>query len=61
MRVSFYFKRSCPEQRPRAALKPQEPHSIGSWTPGAPAEVRRESWSRGRGIVASGKLQEPSL
>jgi hypothetical protein len=21
--VSFYFERSCPEQRPRAALKPQ--------------------------------------
>jgi hypothetical protein len=29
MRVSFCFERSCPEQRPRAALKPQEPHSSG--------------------------------
>jgi hypothetical protein len=37
MRVSFYFKRSFPEQRPRAALKPQEPRSGGPWTPGAPA------------------------
>jgi hypothetical protein len=37
--VSFYFERSCPEQRTRAALKPQEPHSSGPWTPGAPAEV----------------------
>jgi hypothetical protein len=55
MRVSFYFERSCPEQRPRAALKPQEPHSSGPWTPGAPAEVLAnrgvvvvESWSRGK-------------
>jgi hypothetical protein len=39
MRVSFYFERSCPEERPRAALKPQEPRSSGPWTPGAPAEV----------------------
>jgi hypothetical protein len=30
--VSFYFERSCPEQRPRATLKPQEPHSSGPWT-----------------------------
>jgi hypothetical protein len=37
MRVSFYFERSFPEQRPRAALKPQEPRSGGPWTPGAPA------------------------
>jgi hypothetical protein len=67
MRVPFFFERSCPEQRPRAALKPQAPRSGGHWTPGAPAEVRgpRESWSRGRGrgvvVVASGKLQELSL
>jgi hypothetical protein len=46
MRVSFYFERGCPEQRPRAALKPQEPHSSGAWTPGAPAEVLA-----GRGVV----------
>jgi hypothetical protein len=48
MRV-ILFERSCPEQRPRAALKPQEPHSSGPWTPGAPAEVlaRPASWSRG--------------
>jgi hypothetical protein len=43
----FYFERSCPEQRPRAALKPQEPHSSGPWTPGAPAEVLAR-----RGVVA---------
>jgi hypothetical protein len=53
MRVSFYFERSCPEQRPRAALKPKEPRSGGPWTPGAPAPAEvlgpRESWSRGRG------------
>jgi hypothetical protein len=51
MRVSFYFERSCPEQRPRAALKPQEPRSTGA---PAPAEVLAsrgvvvvvvESWS----------------
>jgi hypothetical protein len=60
-------ERSCPEQRPRAALKPQAPRSGGPWTPGAPAEVLgpRESRSRGRGrevvVVASGKLQELSL
>jgi hypothetical protein len=62
MRVSFYFERSCPEQRPRAALKPQEPRSSGPWTPGAPAEVLA---SRGVVVVeswlASGKLQELSL
>jgi hypothetical protein len=40
MRVSFYFERSCPEQRPRAALKPQEPRSSGPWTPGAPAPAK---------------------
>jgi hypothetical protein len=52
MRVSFYFERSCPEQRPRAALELQEPHSSGPWTPGAPAEVLAgvaESWSWSRG------------
>jgi hypothetical protein len=65
MRVSCYFERSCPEQRPRAAWKPQEPRSSGPWTPGAPAPAEilasRESRSRGRGVVASGKLQELSL
>jgi hypothetical protein len=63
MRLSFYFERSCPEQRPRAALKPQEPHSSGPWTPGAPAEVLA---SRGVVVVgswhvASDKLQELPL
>jgi hypothetical protein len=61
MRVSFYFERSCPEQRPRAALKPQEPHSSGPWTPGAPAPAEVLA-SRGVvvvecGVVASGKWQ----
>jgi hypothetical protein len=37
MRVSFLFERSCPEQRPRAALKPQDPRSSRPWAPGAPA------------------------
>jgi hypothetical protein len=52
MRVSFYFERSCPEQRPRAALQPQEPRSSGPWTPGAPepAEVLA---SRGVVVVES--------
>jgi hypothetical protein len=61
MRVSFYFERSCPEQRPRAALKPQEPRS--ALDPGRPRPQRgpRESWSRGRGVVASGELQELSV
>jgi hypothetical protein len=61
--ASFYFERSCPEQRPRAALKPQEPHSSGPWTPGAPAEVlaSRGSWGRGRGFVASCKSYLLSL
>jgi hypothetical protein len=62
MRVILYFERSCPEQRPRAALEPQEPHSSGPWTPGAPAEVLA---SRGvvvvDGVVASDKLQELPL
>jgi hypothetical protein len=35
MRMSFCFERSCPEQRLRDALKPQEPRSSGPWTPGA--------------------------
>jgi hypothetical protein len=65
MRVSFCFERTCPEQRPRPVLKPQEPRSSGPWTPGAPAPaevlagrgvVVVESW-----VVASGKLQELSL
>jgi hypothetical protein len=70
MRVSFCFERSCPEQRPRAALKPQEPRSGGPWTPGAPAPaevlvsrgvvvVVLESWSWQ--VNASGKLQEVFL
>jgi hypothetical protein len=59
----IFFERSCPEQRPRAALKPQEPHSSGAFTPGAPAPAARSSrvvelWSWGRG---KGKLQELSL
>ena len=63
MRVIFYFERSCSEQRPRAALEPQEPHSSGPWTPGAPAEVLA---SRGVVVVgswhvASDKLQELPL
>jgi hypothetical protein len=54
--VSFYFERSCPEQRPRAALKPQEqPHSSGPWTPGAPAEVLT-----GRGVVVVESWQAES-
>jgi hypothetical protein len=65
MRVSFYFERSCPERRPRAALKPQDPRSSGRaaglWTPSAPAPAEvlasRESWwSRGRG-ASRGKWQ----
>jgi hypothetical protein len=50
--VSFYFERSCPEQRTRAALKPHEPHSSGPWTPGAPAEVLAS-----RGVVVVGSWQ----
>ena len=64
MRVSFYFERSCPEQRPRAALKPQEPRSSGPWTPGAPApaEVLASrgvvvSWSRGK-VQAAGAISD---
>jgi hypothetical protein len=56
--ASFYCERSCPEQRPRAALKPQEPHSSGPWIPGAaPVEVLacREPRGRGRGVLASCK------
>jgi hypothetical protein len=48
MRVSFYFERSCPEQLPRAPLKPQEPRSSGPWTPGAPAPAEVLA---GRGVV----------
>jgi hypothetical protein len=49
-------------QRPRAALKPQEPRSSGPWTPGAPAPAEVLA-GRGvvvveRGVVASGKRQE---
>ena len=50
--ASFYFERSCPEQRPRAALKPQEPHSSGPWTPGAPAPAEVLA-SRGVVVVES--------
>jgi hypothetical protein len=74
MRVSFYFERSCPEQRPRAALEPQEPRSSGPWTPSAPAPAEVLA-SRGVVVVvvvvvvetvesrevASGKLQELSV
>jgi hypothetical protein len=69
MRVSFYFERSCPEQHPRAALKPQEPRSSGPWTPGAPAPaevlascevVVVESWQVASNKQGSGKLQELS-
>jgi hypothetical protein len=35
---------------PRAALKPQEPHSSGPWTPGASAEVLA---SRGVAVAES--------
>jgi hypothetical protein len=57
-RRAFYFERSCPEQRPRAALKPQEHHS--SW-PGPRAPPPRSSrvaesrsWSRA-GKAAAGQ------
>jgi hypothetical protein len=54
MRQSFYFERSCPEHRSRAALQPQEP---------LPRRGPRESWGRGRlvVVVASCKLQELPL
>jgi hypothetical protein len=64
---SFYFERSCPEQRPRAALKPQEPHSglERALDPGRPRRgPARESRAVGRGVVVvwgRGKLQELSL
>jgi hypothetical protein len=51
MRVSFYLERSCPEQRPRAALKPQEPHSSGPFTPGPPAPAAGSSRLASRGVV----------
>jgi hypothetical protein len=52
IQISFYFERRCPKQRPRAALKPQEPRPSGRpWTPGAaPAEVLA---SRGVAVVES--------
>ena len=54
MRVSFYFERSCPEQRPRAALKPQEPHSSGPFgCPGRPRPRREVLASRGVVVVES--------
>jgi hypothetical protein len=59
MRVSFYFEQSCPEQRPRAALKPQEPRSGGPWTPGAPAPAE-ELASRGVVVVESCSWQVAS-
>jgi hypothetical protein len=55
MRVSFYFERSCPEQRHRAALKPQEPRSSGPWTPGAPAPAEVLA---GRGVVVVESWQQ---
>ena len=66
MRVSFHFERSCPEQRPRAALIEAARAPLErALDPGRPRPRRgpRESWSRGRGVgvVASGKLQELSL
>jgi hypothetical protein len=61
----IFFERSCPEQRPRAALKPQEPHSSGPFTPGAPAPAARSSrvvelwsWSRGKAGQAPGAISE---
>jgi hypothetical protein len=63
MRVSFYFERGCPEQRPRAALKPQPRAQLErALDLGRPRRGLRGSWIRGRGVaVASGKLQELSL
>jgi hypothetical protein len=67
MRVSFHFERSCPEQRPRAALKIEAARASleRALDPGRlrphPRRGSRESRSRGRGVVASGKLQELSL
>jgi hypothetical protein len=59
--VSFYFERSCPEQRPRAALQPQEPRSSGTWIPVAPAEVLASrgvagSWQAARAIFVVGQV-----
>jgi hypothetical protein len=60
-RVILFRTKGCPEQRPRAALKPQEPRSSGPWTPDPgrprPRRGRRgprssrvvESWSWSRG------------
>jgi hypothetical protein len=53
----FCLERSCPEQRPRAALKPQEPHSRGPFTPGAPAPAARREVLAGRGVVVVGSWQ----
>jgi hypothetical protein len=63
----FILNKAVPEQRPRAALKPQEPRSSGSWTPGAPTPVRRRGPTRSSLLasresrvasrVASGKWQ----
>jgi hypothetical protein len=64
MRVSFFVvERSCPEQRPRAALKPQARAPLErALGPGRPRRGPRESWSRSRGVVASSdKLQELPL
>jgi hypothetical protein len=52
MRESFYFERGCPEQRPRAALKPQEPRSSGPWTRPRRGRGPREA-SRGVVVVES--------
>jgi hypothetical protein len=49
----FFFERSCPEQRPRAALKPQEPHSPleRALYPGRPRPRREVLASRGVVLV----------
>ena len=55
MRVVLFLTERCPEQRPRAALKPQEPHSAleRALDPGRPRRGPRESRSRGRRAAAS--------
>jgi hypothetical protein len=53
----IFFERSSPKQRPRAALKPQEPHSSGPFTPGASAPAARSSRVGSRGVVVVGSCQ----
>jgi hypothetical protein len=62
MRV-ILFERSCPEQRALSCCieAPQEPHSSGPWTPGAPAEVLASrgvmgSWQAAGVIFVVGKV-----